>query len=202
MTASLRTYRVLLALLGFSALVTEVAVLVERGSFTPGNFFSFFTVEGNGFAVAVLLVSATAGRSRRLDFLRGASTLFMLTTIVVFTLLLSDLDPELLTAVPWDNTVLHYLMPIGVIIDWLVEPPRELIPFRSALVWLVVPLAYVVYSLVRGAIVGWYPYPFLDPDESGYLQVGVVSVGIAVTVTFFAWLVTLVRPRKSPRFES
>lgn len=198
MTAPLRACRVLLALLGFSALVTEVAVLVERGQFVPGNFFSFFTVEGNAFAVAVLLVSAVAPRSRRLDLFRGASTLYMLTTIVVFTLLLSDLDPELLTAVPWDNTVLHYLMPIGVTLDWLLEPPHQRIPFRSALVWLVVPLAYVGYSLVRGEIVGWYPYPFLDPADGGWSEVAAVSVGIAVVVAFFAWVVTRVRPRVSP----
>jgi hypothetical protein len=195
-TALLRTCRVLLALLGFSALVTEVAVLVERGQFVAGNFFSFFTVEANGFAIAVLLATAVAtGPFRRLDLFRGASTLFMLTTIVVFTVLLSDLDPQLLTAVPWDNTVLHYLVPLGVMIDWLVDPPRARIPLRSTVAWLVVPLAYVVYSLVRGPIVGWYPYPFLDPDHGGYPRVVGVSLVIAVALTFFAWLVTRVRPR-------
>lgn len=194
-TASLRAYRVLLALLGFSALVTEVAVLVERNLFDPGNFFSFFTVEGNAFAVGVLLVSAVAPRGRALEMLRGSSTLFMLTTIVVFTLLLSDLDPEVLTAVPWDNTVLHYLMPVGVTLDWLIDRPRPRIPFRSTLAWLAVPVVYVAYSLVRGKIVGWYPYPFLDPAEGGYPQVAVVSVGIAVVVASFAWVVTRVGPR-------
>lgn len=197
MTAYLRSYRVLVALLGFSALVTEVAVLVERDQLKPGNFFSFFTVEANAFAVGVLLVSAVTTRSRRLEMFRGASTLFMLTTIVVFTLLLSDLDPAILTAVPWDNTVLHYLMPIGVTLDWLIDPPRQRIPFRSALVWLVVPLAYVVYSLVRGEITGWYPYPFLDPADGGYLHVAIVSVGIAVVVAFFAWIVTRNGPRRA-----
>ncbi len=64
----------LLALLGFSALVTEVAVLVERDLFDPGNFFSFFTVEGNAFAVGVLLVSAVAPKSRTLEMFRGAVT--------------------------------------------------------------------------------------------------------------------------------
>lgn len=197
MTSRLRGYRILLALLGFSALVTEVATLVERGRFAPANFFSFFTVEANLFAVGVLLVSASVGhRSRRLDLSRGASTLYMLTTIVVFTLLLSDLAPELLTAVPWDNTVLHYLMPLGVMLDWVIEPPRPRIPFRSALVWLIVPLVYVVYSLVRGELVGWYPYPFLDPGHGGYSTVALVSVGVAVAVAMFTWAVTRVAPRR------
>lgn len=193
---ALRAYCVLLALPEFSALVTEVAILLERGRFMPRNFFSFFTVEGNVFAVGMLLVSAVAPRSRRLDMFRGASTLYMLTTIVVFTLLLSDLDPGVLRAVPRDNTVLRYLMPIGVTLDWLLEPPRQRIPFASALVWLAVTLAYVGYSLVRGEIVGWYPYPFLDPADVGWGKVTVASVGIAAVVALFTWVVTRVGPRR------
>ncbi len=192
-----RVAKVALALLGFSALVTEVATLVERGQLEVGNFLSYFTVEGNAFAVVVLLWSALAGDlgSRRLDLLRGASTLYMATTIVVFTVLLSGLDPARLTAVPWDNTVLHYLMPIGVTLDWLLDRPSRRIGFRVALPWLGVPLVYVAYSLVRGPLVDWYPYPFLDPSTGGYARVAIVSVVIAVVVAGFTWLVTRVPPR-------
>jgi hypothetical protein len=191
--------RVLLALLGFSALVTEVATLVERGRFEPGNFFSFFTVEANLLAVLALLVSAVARRSAATDFVRGASTLFMVLVFVVFSLLLSGLDPSRLTAVPWDNTVLHHLMPIAVLLDWLVDPPARPIPFRRAALWLVVPLVYVVYSLVRGSLVGWYPYPFLDVGELGWGQVLVTCAVITLFVLVAARLVTLVRPRGSRR---
>ena len=184
----------LVALLG--SLVTEVATLVERGRFDAGNFFSYFTVEANLFVVVVLLATALAGPARGpgLELLRGAATLYMVTTFVVFSLLLADLDPSLLTAVPWDNTVLHYLVPVLVTVDWVLDPPRARIPFRRAALWLVVPLVYVVYSLVRGAVVDWYPYPFLDP-ANGTLRLVVVCVGIAAVVTAFTWLITRVRPR-------
>ena len=193
-----RVAKVALALLGFSALVTEVATLVERGQLEVGDFLSYFTVECNAFAVVVLLWSALAGtaRSRRLELFRGASTLYMLTTLVVFTVLLSGLDPARLTAVPWDNTVLHYLMPIGVTLDWLVDRPVRRIGFRAALPWLGVPLVYVGYTLVRGPLVDWYPYPFLDPAEGGYRRVAAVSLVIAVVVAGFTWLVTRVPARR------
>ncbi len=196
--AALRAEKVLLALLGFAAVVTEIAVLTERGSFSPANFFSYFTIEGNLIAVGVLLWAAVTGspRSRRLEFFRGAATLYVLTIFVVFSLLLSGQDPSILTAVPWDNTVLHYLMPIGVAIDWVLDPPRRRIPFRTGLWWLVLPLGYLAYSLIRGAAVGWYPYPFLDPSDGGYGEVAVVGVAIAVVVALFAWGVTRV-PRRS-----
>jgi len=183
--------RVFFALLGFSAIITEVATIVERGRFIPANFFSFFTVESNLLAVVVLLLSALAlsrGRENRtLALLRGANTLNMIIVGVVFSLLLSGLDTEL-TAVPWDNIVLHYIMPVVVALDWFACLPRSPVSFRSSLLWLIFPIAYVVYSLTRGYIVGWYPYPFLDPSQHGYLPVAVTCLVLAVVMVGLAWL--------------
>ena len=193
----LRWARVIAALLGFGALVTEVATLVERGQLVPANFFSYFTVEANTFAVVVLLASALARRTTPpLDFFRGASTMFMTVVLLVFSLLLADLEASVLTAVPWDNTVLHYVMPVVVIADWLVDPPSRRVPFRSALWWLLVPSIYVAYSLVRGSLVGWYPYPFLDPRPDGYGPVVLVCLALIAGALVLIWLVTRVHRRR------
>ncbi len=194
-------YRVFFALLGFAAIVTEIATIVERNRFVPERFFSYFTIQSNSFAVAVLLLSALAlagGREHRLvSLLRGASTLYMAVVGMVFPLLLAGLDVPL-TAVPWDNVVLHYLMPGAVVVDWFIATPRVRISPRQALVWLVFPLVYVVYSLVRGSLVNWYPYPFLDPENKGYVGVGVVTVGIALGSTALLWLLTAFTGRGTP----
>ncbi len=185
--------KVLFAFLGFSALVTEVATLVAWGRFQAADFFSYFTVEANTLAVISLMVSAfalaTGWRSRRLDRFRGAVTLYMTTTIVIFIVLLSGYPASELTAVPWDNTVLHYIMPIAVIVDWLIGDRIEPIRYRSALIWLSFPLAYLGYSLIRGPIAHWYPYPFMDPSAHGYTGVAVTSVVIAVVLAGITWVV-------------
>ena len=62
--------------------------------------------------------------------------------------------------------VLHRLMPVVMALDWLLAPPSRRLAFRQCLWWMIYPLLYLVYSLIRGPIVDWYPYPFLDPDES------------------------------------
>ncbi len=181
------------AFLGFSALVTEVATLVARHRFEAGNFFSYFTVEANTLAVLSLVLSSlalAAGRkSDRLDFFRGAVTLYMTTTILVFIVLLSGYSSEELTAVPWDNTVLHYIMPIVVIVDWLVASRVKGVAFRRSIVWLAFPLAYLGYSLVRGPIADWYPYPFMDPAHHGYIGVVITSVVIAVILIAITWVI-------------
>lgn len=187
-------YRIFFALLGLSAIVTEIAVLVERGRLIPANFFSFFTIESNLFTVIIFILSALAltrgKQSRAITMLRGASTLNMIVVGVVFSILLSGLDVEL-TAVPWDNIVLHYILPVVVALDWLLDIPKARIAFRQALVWLVFPIVYVIYSLIRGHFVNWYPYPFLNPNVHGYESVLVTSfvlmLGSIVLASVLAW---------------
>jgi hypothetical protein len=86
--------------------------------------------------------------------------------------------------------VLHYLVPAWFAIDWLAGPPSPPVPLRRALLWLLYPLAYVAYSLVRGPLVDWYPYPFLDPATGGYGAVAATAVGIAAVVVLLTWLLT------------
>ncbi len=185
--------RMAFALLGFSALVTEVATLVDRGRFVPANFFSYFTVEFNIMAVLSLLAgsiaAATGFTSRRLDVIRGAVALYMTTVVLVFVVLLSHRPADELTAVPWDNTVLHYVMPVAVLLDWLLSGRAAAVGRRQALLWLAAPLAYAVYTLVRGPLANFYPYPFMDPALNGYPTVlftcavlGLIVAALAVVI--------------------
>lgn len=194
-------YRVAFALLTLAAIGYQFFARTEVPDFEPVNFFSFFTVQSNLFAAVVLLSVAWRGMaagppSSRLDLVRGAAVLYLATTGVVYGLLLAGYQEELQTTIPWVDTVLHRVMPLVMVADWLVDPPRTPIAPRRALVWLLYPLAYVVYSLIRGPIAGWYPYPFLDPDAAGgYAGVGLYCVGIAVGVAAFAWLTATVGRR-------
>jgi hypothetical protein len=55
--------------------------------------------------------------------------------------------------------------------------------------WLVYPVAYLAYILVRGVVTGLYPYPFIDVGALGYagalrnalvLVAGFVCVGLVL----------------------
>lgn len=156
--------------------------LAHIPDYKPLNFFSFFTVESNIIAVVSLLVSALylwrGAQPRWVHYLRGAATIYMVVTGITYSLLLRNVEVD--TAVPWVNLVLHYIIPIVMIVDWLIDLPPFRIGVASALIWLVFPVAYLAYSLIRGPLVDWYPYPFLDPRPEGYVPVVVTSVGIAI----------------------
>jgi len=114
----------------------------------------------------------------------------MVVTGIVFSLLLSGIEGVALTAVPWDNIVLHYIIPIAMVVDWIADSPSRRIEFKKALVWLAFPLAYLVYSLIRGPIVNWYPYPFLNPVNGGYGQIAITSIIILLGGIAMVWLVS------------
>lgn len=188
------SYKLFFSLLGFSAIVTEIATIVERGVFSPVNFFSFFTIETNILVFITLLVSAialAAGKvTRILDIFRGAVTVYILMVGIGFALLLSGLENAVLTAVPWDNIVLHYIIPVAVLVDFIIDRPKHKLVFTKNLPWLLFPIVYVAYSLIRGLIVGWYPYPFLDPETNGYGGIAVTIFGLLVLELGLIWVVS------------
>jgi hypothetical protein len=129
--------------------------------------------------VVVLLAGATIWRTQRSptsDMVRGAAVLYMTVTLIVFALLLSGTDVD--TAIPWVNAVVHQLLPVVMIVDWLIDPPSIRLTVRQGLALLIPPLVWIVYTMIRGPIAGWYPYPFLDPANGGYGSVAVTTLVI------------------------
>ncbi len=192
-----RVHAVLRLLIAALITVTVIVQLVEaltraenRG--TAGNFFSYFTIQSNiivavVFAVAAVIQLRGSGEPLWLDRMRGAATVYISITGVVYSMLLSGLDVN--TPLPWANVVLHYFVPVITVVDWLLDLPEHRIEFRSALMWLAYPLVYLVYSLIRGPIVDWYPYPFLDPRHDGYGHVAIMSVFVAIGAAVFTTLI-------------
>ena len=167
------------ALLVIAAIVVQAIVLAQAGRFDATRFFAFFTIQSNLIGVAAfawLVANRDRPRSRALELLRGAAAVYLTVTFVVVILLLSDVDVQL--QVNWAEFTLHKLFPVVVVIDWLVDPPLVRLTLRDALVWLVYPIAWTAVTLVRGAVDGWYPYPFLDPANGGWASVAVTIVAI------------------------
>lgn len=180
--------RIAFGFLGLSSVLIEIIVLNSEKLFNIVNFFSFFTIISNVLAgIYLIYFGFTNNHSMRSQTIRGAVTLYMLMTGIIFAVLLAGLEEVRLTAVPWDNLVLHYIMPIVVVLDWVIEPPKKVMTRKVILIWIALPLLYVFYTLIRGSLVGWYPYPFLNPSLSSYVQVLLTSAVIAIFVIVAAF---------------
>lgn len=183
MRALHQTARLAVAALTLAAIGAQLADQIRHGR-SVINFFHFFTIESNVAAACALIVAASSGRA---GMFRGAVTLYIAATGVVYIWLLSGLEEALQTTLPWVNAVLHYLTPAAVVTDWIIDPailPRHYA--RTVAWWMVYPALYCLYSLVRGAITGWYPYPFLDPRIHGAASVAITTGVILIFGIAFA----------------
>ena len=197
------SYKLLFALLGFAAVITEIAVISERGVFNAVNFLSYFTIQNNLIAVAALILGAIAlasgKQSRAIELFRGFATVFMVVVGIGFAILLAGLEGITLTAVPWDNTVLHYIMPVVIALDFLIDRPRTKFSFKKNLLWLLYPAVYFTYTMIRGARTGWYPYPFLNPANNSLSSLIVTIAALFILGIVLIWAVGRVAGRKSSK---
>ena len=153
------------------------------------NRFSYFTVQINLIATLTYLIASIAIlRKKQLGtwfrYLRGAAVLYMLVTAIVFALLLQDTDVNPNAGqFDWKNFILHQWGPFFITIWWLLWPSRNAITSRESLLWLIFPIAWIIYTFIRASITGWYPYPFLDPSKVGSVG-GVSFYVICITLAF------------------
>ena len=176
---TLAWFRVGSAALVIAAIVFQLAWLVNEGRFDPFRFFAFFTIQSNLLGVAVFLALVARGdrpRTPVTELFRGAAVVYLTVTFVVVIAFLSGEDVQL--DLQWVDFVLHKFFPVVVVLDWLIDPPTVRLTWRTALAWLAYPLAWMTLTLLRGALDGWYPYPFLDPANGGYANVAVSFVTI------------------------
>jgi hypothetical protein len=123
-------------------------------------------------------------RSVRWDLLRGAAVMYLITTFIVYGFIVNSFDNPFDTTRHWTHTVVHQVMPVAMVLDLLMRPFANRLQWRDAVRWTVYPIAYLLWSMARGQLDGWYPYDFIDPDEVGWG--GVVTYTIGITAGFLA----------------
>lgn len=140
-------------------------VMAAGASFNLGEHYSYFTTLSNVFAG---LVTAWALIGRASGVLRGAAlTSLALTGLVVIALLGgTEIGQD-----PYGAIVMHTVTPLLALADWFLDPPKPRLASSAVWWWTLVPLVYLLYTLTRGAILDWYPYPFLDVAVHGYPRV-------------------------------
>lgn len=158
------------------------------------NLFSYFTTQSNLIAAMVYIIAAITllqrkSRGRWFSYLRGGAVLYMVITGVVYTLLLHKYQQ----ANDWQNVILHQFGPIFILGWWLLWPSKYTVSPKAALWWLVFPILWMTYTLVRAAHTDWYPYPFLDPNEVGghdmvALYAAAIAVGFVIISQLMAWI--------------
>lgn len=193
--------RIVVAALSLGGMFVQATHLERLQRFALGSFLSFFTIQSNLLAIAVLAIESGGGfglSPRRRDALRGATVLYLAITGIVYATLLSGLPAAKQMIHPFADRVHHVLLPLWMAFDWIALPPGKTIPYRRALLWLGYPLAYLGFTLARGVLTGWFPYPFLNPHgRGGWGAVAGTSVGITLMACGLIWLILFIAGKRA-----
>jgi hypothetical protein len=84
----------------------------------------------------------------------------------------------------WASIILHYLTPAAYLAWWAVFARHGGLRYRD-IPWFLLPgILYVAWVLLRGLVVGEYPYEILNADKFGYggVAIGVGIIFVAVTI--------------------
>lgn len=153
------------------------------------DYFTYFTILSN-ILVAVILTMLFLNPLRDgkvFRVLRLDTVLMITVTGVVYNLVLAADSKN----VGWQvvaNSLEHQITPILTVLVWLLVGPRGWVNLRTIAWAFALPIGWLVYALIRGAIIGAYPYPFLDVVRFGYGTVFINVLGIIV----FALVILLI----------
>ncbi|ROL72485.1 hypothetical protein BK634_06905 [Pseudomonas chlororaphis] len=146
------------------------------------NFFSFFTVLSNTLVATVLTCALNLRISRGQQFfLQPWVSSGIAASILLVGLAYSLLLRHLWHPQGWQwlaDELLHDVMPLLFLVYWWCCVPKGKLRLRHIGVWMLYPMLYFAYLLLRGRLLGLYPYPFIAVDKLGYPQVLLNALGI------------------------
>lgn len=149
------------------------------------DLFSAYTVQSNvvvlsWLSIALIFQERNKGHWFFSGVIRGAITLYITVTFLIFAILLAPLyHPTGIEG--FSNLMAHYLVPIAFIVDWILTEMHHEYPWKYIIFWLAYPIFYLIFTLIRAALTGNYIYPFLDLNLMG-IGIFVLSVFMLAAV--------------------
>ena len=158
------------------------------------NYLSYFTILTNLFVVVILTLPVVAPESRAgmwalKPTVRARATMYLVVVGLGYHLLLSA-GSTLQGLAAFGNVIVHYVMPVAALADWLVFTPRGGLRWTDPLRWLRYPLVYFIWTALHGYASDWWPYWFLDLPKLGLARsaLAVSALLILLLVAGFAFV--------------
>lgn len=175
-----------IAILGWFALITQFYLHITSGVAGIAElvirYFSYFTILSNLLVATCCTCIAIAPQKRLGVFFLKAQTL---TAITVYILIVGIIYNIILRFL-WQpagmqklvDELLHSVIPVLFLLYWWIYADKRDLQWKQILPWLIFPLIYLIYILIRGSFSGFYPYPFVNVMQLGITKVIVNSIGI------------------------
>ena len=181
---------IVIALCGWFALIMQMRLNLSSKAASFGEilarYFSYFTLLTNLIVAAVATTLLLARNTGVGKFAAQYGTLTAVTTYIlivgiIYNIVLRPLWKPTGLQKPVDE-LLHTIIPLLFFVYWFLAVRKKKLSYMGFLPWLLYPLLYIIFILIRGSYSGFYPYPFIDLSKLPIEQVFFNSVGIAAAV--------------------
>lgn len=177
------------AFLGWFAVITQfILMLNNRVASVPETivrFFSFFTILTNLLVTIYYTIHWLQKPTSLLLRLQkpgvlSAVTLYIAVVGLVYQIVLRSIwSPVGLQKLV--DVLLHSIIPVFTLVYWFLYEKHTETSWKSIPSWLLYPLFYLAYILIRGSFSNFYPYPFVNVTELG-LQKVLINSSVLVVV--------------------
>lgn len=158
---------------------------IEQGFsviYATNHYFSFFTAIVNT-SIAVLLLAyyfypdSKLSRWFKITTNNTAIAVYILiVSLIYYTLLLNN--KPLVPAEMVATHILHGYVPLAYLGLWFFRFRNGDLNYSDSFRWVLFPLVYFIYLLIRGAAIDAYPYFFVNVSKIGYPMVLLYAVCI------------------------
>lgn len=169
-------FTLLIAILGWFTVITQFVLMYENRT-TPVpemiiRFFSFFTILTNILVALYFtyqMLNPKKGSSSKINSpgVLTAITVYITTVGLVYQVALRHVwHPKGLQMLV--DELLHTIIPVLVLLYWMRYEDKLKVQWKKIPSYLIYPLCYLAYILIRGGISGFYPYHFINVPDLGW----------------------------------
>lgn len=184
------------------------AVVLQFLQHTDATFpLLYFTVDSAVLMVLVLTVSLTRPRSSTMDVVRGAATIGVVVSGVIYATVIAPNSATGTWFAPWDDMVvrtstvlMHGIGPFLAVADFLTHDYPSVSTRKTIAWWCAWPMAYIfAVTTLAGVGIGHIPYPFLSPQTGGgVLGVAAAMAALTAIVALLSFALLHVRRKVRP----
>ena len=208
-----RTFGLCLALLAWCSVLLQCCLSLQLASQNGKSiasglevFFSYFTVLTNllicvSLTLSLAMPSTTLGRwFSRPSTVAGVATSIAFVGLSYHFLLRHTWNPQGARLIA--DVLLHYVVPALYMLYWWFTASKAELGWMNPVTWSIYPTVYLVYALIRGSVIGSYPYPFIDAAALGYGRTMWNAFGLLFVFIALGYLVVALSRRASQRMRT
>lgn len=164
------------------------------------RFFSYFTILSNllviwFFGMKALAAEVDYESFSKLPETATAITVYIVVVGLIYQFVLRGLY-HLEGIHKMADNIIHGFTPTATLLYWIVFESKRKVNMKTIPLWLIYPGVYLVYTLIRGYLVHFYPYPFVDVDKYGLQKVLMNSFFVMLLFLILSFLFAAIAKKR------